>query len=211
MVDPTKAAVHHEPMSKPISTDGHRRRRLVQALAALLLAPWNRAAAALAPTPSQTAGPFYPRRFPADLDDDLTAVAGQPPAQGEHAWLSGRVLTRAGNPVAGAWVEIWQCDARGIYHHVGFDGGDPGFQGYGYTHCDAQGAFAFKTILPVPYGGRPPHVHVRVSSDDELRLTTQIYIKGHPANARDSLFDPELAADWLTQAGRVSANFDLVI
>lgn len=211
LVDPARSAVHHEPMSKYISADGHRRRRIMQALAALLLAPWNRAAAALVPTPSQTAGPFYPRRFPADRDDDLTAVAGQAPAQGQHAWLSGRVLSPAGDPLADARVEIWQCDARGIYHHVGFQGGDPGFQGYGHTRCDAQGQFRFKTIQPVPYGGRPPHVHLRVSTDDELRLTTQIYIAGHPANARDGLFDPALAVDWLAEDGLVRASLDLVI
>lgn len=176
------------------------------------------AAAKLAPTPRQTAGPFYPWSTPEHDDADLTRVPGQAPAQGEHARLEGRVLRADGTPLTGARVEIWQCDAVGRYHHVR-DGGrqapDDGFQGYGFADVDDDGAYAFRTIKPVPYGGRTPHIHLRVLDDaGRERLTTQVYVAGEPRNARDGLFDPGLAiafeaidADGLQWAAR----FDPVV
>lgn len=155
------------------------------------------AAAKLTPTPRQTAGPFYPWTTPEFDDADLTRVPGQAPAKGEHVRLTGQVLTPEGSPVAGARIEIWQCDAVGRYHHVR-DGGrtamDTGFQGYGFADADADGRYVFRTIKPVPYAGRTPHIHLRVlDSDRRVLLTTQVYVAGEPRNARDGLFDAELA------------------
>src|SRR5207253_8648597 len=77
------------------------------------------AAAALPPTPAQTAGPFYPIAFPADSDNDLIQVAGRNgTAKGAVTYVSGRVLDPDGRPVSGARVEIWQCAANGRYHYV---------------------------------------------------------------------------------------------
>jgi hypothetical protein len=66
-----------------------------------------------------TEGPFYPRRFPADSDGDLTRVAGKPPASGTPLEVTGVVMDTAGKPRANALFEVWQCDAFGQYHHVG--------------------------------------------------------------------------------------------
>lgn len=132
-------------------------------------------------TPSQTEGPFYPTSIPADHDADLTQVAGRAaPAQGALLYFTGRVLTPDGKPHAGATVELWQCDAYGRYHHAG-DAGSPrddGFQGYGVAVTDAEGRYAFKTIRPVPYTGRVPHMHLKVRTPGGAALTTQVYIKG---------------------------------
>lgn len=171
-----------------------RRRHVILGLLASLP---GLAAAKLAPTPRQTAGPFYPWAEPEHDDADLTRVPGQPPAQGEHTRLTGRVLLPDGTPLVGARVEIWQCDAVGRYHHVR-DGGrnapDAGFQGYGYCDVDNDGAYAFRTIKPVPYSGRTPHIHLRVlDGDGRERLTTQVYVAGEPRNGRDGLFDASLA------------------
>src|SRR5438552_11289827 len=76
-------------------------------------------AALLAPTPQQTAGPFYPLTLPSDSDNDLVHVAGRDgAARGTVTLVTGRVLDRDGRPVSGARVEIWQCDANGRYHYV---------------------------------------------------------------------------------------------
>jgi len=82
-------------------------------------------AAALPPTPRQTAGPFYPLSIPADSDNDLVRVAGHNgTAQGTVTYVSGRVLDLNGRPLSGLRVEIWQCDTNGRYHYVRDDRGD---------------------------------------------------------------------------------------
>jgi len=134
----------------------------------------------LAPTPQDAEGPFYPRSFPADADHDLMHVAGRPrAAQGQPLYLTGRVLATDGSPLAGAVLELWQCDVNGTYHHVG-EGGtqDPDFQGYGRATAAADGGYAFVALRPVPYGGRPAHLHFRIARAGARTLTTQLYIKG---------------------------------
>ena len=146
--------------------------------------------AALVPTPRQTPGPFYPLRLPLDSDADLVQVEGTGrPAAGVVTHVFGRVLDRSGRPLAGARVEIWQCDAFGYYHHPYDRGGraDPSFQGYGHMVVGADAAFRFRTIKPVPYPGRAPHIHFAVSGPGIERLTTQMYVAGEPANARDGI------------------------
>src|SRR3982750_2643229 len=69
-------------------------------------------------TPRQTEGPFYPDRLPLDTDNDLLIVNDSiTPAVGEVTHLTGRVLGPTGEPVRNALVEIWQCDAKGVYLH----------------------------------------------------------------------------------------------
>jgi protocatechuate 3,4-dioxygenase beta subunit len=158
-------------------------------------------AASLFATPRQSEGPFYPIDLPLDRDTDLVRVAGRSgTAKGEIVQLFGRVLDEAGRPVTGTRVEIWQCDAFGHYHHVGQAGerSDPDFQGYGVTTAEPDGAYRFRTIKPVPYPGRAPHIHFAITGRGIERLTTQMYIKGHPANDRDFLYrnlDDEKARD----------------
>jgi protocatechuate 3,4-dioxygenase beta subunit len=85
-------------------------------------------------------------------------------------------------------VEIWQCDARGIYSHPGASGHkrhDVAFQGYGRVEVDAGGRYAFRTIRPVAYPGRTPHIHFKVHAPGAGRLTTQMYIVGERQNATD--------------------------
>ena len=111
----------------------------------------------LAPTPPQTEGPFYPVEFPLDSDADLVQVKGRAErARGIVAYLEGRLVTEDGRAVTGARIEIWQCDANGVYHHPGDRRGpaDPNFQGYGRTETGADGVFRFRTIKPVVYPGR---------------------------------------------------------
>lgn len=184
------------------------------------------AAAALVPTPRQTPGPFYPQRLPLDHDADLTRVAGQArAAEGVPTQVFGRLLTEDGRPITDALVEIWQCDAKGRYHHPMDRGGraDPAFQGYGQTAVGADGGYRFRTIRPAPYPGRTPHIHFAVSGPGLERLTTQMYVEGDPGNARDVLLsrirDPEARASVLVPFERdpalepegFVARFDIVL
>jgi protocatechuate 3,4-dioxygenase beta subunit len=170
------------------------------------------------PTPRLTEGPFYPNTFPRDIDSDLTRVEGRAAAaQGTVLDVTGHVMDRAGKPRAGARVEIWQCDATGSYHHVGGVVGDENFQGFGFTTTDAEGRYAFRTIKPVPYPGRTPHIHFTVLEGSRRRLTSQMFIEGEPRNARDGLYrslgsDARLVTMRLEQAGAgLTGSLDIVL
>ncbi len=143
------------------------------------------------PTPTQSEGPFYPPDWPADAGWNLIGAGnGRVAARGEPLALDGRVLDRDGGPLAGARVEIWQCDAGGRYRHPRAgdgDGVDPGFRGFGATATDAAGRYRFLTLVPVSYPGRTPHIHARVKVAGRSPLTTQLYLEDHPRNARDFL------------------------
>ncbi|MCW5669013.1 MAG: intradiol ring-cleavage dioxygenase [Hydrogenophaga sp.] len=171
-----------------------RRRLLIASAAAAVAAPaWLSPALAqgkpLRPTPRQTEGPFYPVTLPADTDADLLNNGQAIYRKGQAAWVEGTVIDLAGVPVAGAVVEIWQCDHAGRYHHPG-DGGkaDPAFQGFGQVTVGRDGRYRFRTLKPVPYTGRTPHIHVKVRLDRQELLTTQLYVAGEPGNERDGLW-----------------------
>jgi len=171
-----------------------RRRILIGATAAIFVPGLPDLAITQTPlvvTPGQTEGPFYPVSFPADMDADLVRVQGQAArAAGQITHISGRVLNKRGEAVRGAMVEIWQCDARGIYHHPqqsGVQRRDAAFQGYGRTQVAADAAYSFRTIRPVAYPGRTPHIHFKVNVPGAGRLTTQMYIAGEPQNASDGV------------------------
>lgn len=175
-------------------TESIDRRHLLRAgaLLSLGLALPARAEGVLPPTPAQTEGPFYPTRLPADRDNDLVQVRGQAAlALGTVVHLAGRVFDTNGRPIPGARVEIWQSDSHGIYDHPRQDGTerrDQAFQGFGQTLAAADGGYGFRTIRPVPYPGRTPHIHVKLFAPDGRELTTQMYVAGDPANERDGLF-----------------------
>ena len=141
-------------------------------------------------TPRQSLGPFYPTKQPLDSDADLTFVEGRDGvAAGEITNLSGRVTNTEGASVANALVEIWQCDAFGAYHHPRAGGGiDPHFQGFGKTRTDAQGGYRFRTIKPVVYPGRAPHIHIKITTAS-TELVTQIYVRGESTNDGDFLLN----------------------
>ena len=207
-----------------------RRRELLIGAAALTipaLPPLALASSGLIVTPGQTEGPYYPVKLPADMDADLVRVQGQA-AQvvGQITHVSGRVLDKRGGIVKGAMLEIWQCDANGIYNHPGdngLKGRDAAFQGYGRTTVDGEGRYAFRTIRPVAYPGRTPHIHFKVHAPGAGRLTTQMYVAGEPQNARDgvlrairnakareSVIVPLLAAGDI-EPGAVKGTFDVVL
>lgn len=201
------------------------RREVILGLAGLILAGPSVASRLLTPTPQQTTGPFYPSEPPLDDDNDLTRIRGRSGvAQGYITELTGRVLDVNGRSIQNVRIEIWQCDANGRYHHPGDRGGravDENFQGFGHTRTDAEGRYHFRTIQPVPYPGRTPHIHVAVLTADGPSLVTQLYIKGEPRNAHDFIFNRipverrhMVLADFVPVPGaraRVSAQFDVVL
>ncbi|MFT5448777.1 MAG: protocatechuate 3,4-dioxygenase beta subunit [Gammaproteobacteria bacterium] len=174
---------------------------------------------ALQTTPPQILGPFYPFMHTPTESGDLT---GGGKAHGPILYLSGRVLNKAGQPVAGARVEIWQANAHGRYAHPNDDTGqplDPDFNGFAVTTTDAEGHYEFKTVRPKAYEvsperWRPAHIHFSVIGKTE-QLVTQMYFKGEKWNETDSWLNSArnkevLIADPQPRAGKESGALELV-
>ena len=181
----------------------------------------------LTSTPRQTEGPFYPDKLPLDSDNDLVQIKGAAAsALGEVTRLSGRILDARGNPLRNATVEIWQTDKNGAYIHSGSGNAarrDAGFQGFGRFETGARGEYLFRTIKPVPYPGRAPHIHVAVKLKGMETFITQCYVRGEAQNERDGVlarirdakarasvivpFEPQKGAN----NDELTARFDIVL
>jgi protocatechuate 3,4-dioxygenase beta subunit len=181
----------------------------------------------LAATPRLTEGPYYPDHLPLDRDNDLVIVDNRiTPAVGAITHLSGRVLDSSGDPVKDATIEIWQVDNNGVYlntrdrkHAMR----DTNFQGYGTFTTASAGDYRFRTIKPVPYDDRCPHIHVRVNRGGREVLTTQIFVAGHELNKQDMVlgglrdpYDRELVTTEFkpiakSDIGELAARFDIVL
>ena len=198
--------------------------RSMMALAGALLVAGAAWGMSLAPTPEQTLGPFYPSVLPEDRDADLLVIKGRADrAQGTVLHLAGRVTDTSGVPIADALVEIWQSDTYGRYL-LPKDGApgqrDSNFQGYGQARTDAAGAYRFRTIRPVPYESRPPHIHFQVTHPRFRPLVTQMYVVGEPGRENLAYFGGQRVRDALSvtlrpaegaEAGALSARFDIVL
>ena len=178
-------------------------------------------------TPRQMEGPFYPNRLPLDTDNDLIVINDSlTPAVGEITHLTGRILDAKGRPLRNVAVEIWQCDNNGVYLHT--ESGNAGkrdknFQGFGRFTTASTGEYYFRTIKPVPYPGRTPHIHFKIKKSGKELLTTQCYIKGNAANDRDGVYRAirdakdrqavtiEFAKLKDSKIGELAAKFDIVL
>lgn len=134
-------------------------------------------------TPKQTEGPFFvdERLERSDIrvdPSDGSVKSGVPLRLTFHV----SAIRGAGcNPISGAIVDIWQCDAIGVYSAVN----EPGSQSTtaknflrGYQITQADGSTQFTTIYPGWYPGRTVHIHfkVRVSGKSgRQELTSQLY------------------------------------
>jgi protocatechuate 3,4-dioxygenase, beta subunit len=181
----------------------------------------------LVKTPPQTEGPFYPNRLPLDTDNDLLIVNdGITPAVGEVTHLGGRILDARGNPLRNALVEIWQVDGRGSYIHTDDPNRakhDTNFQGFGRFLTGSSGEYYFRTVKPVAYPGRTPHIHFKIKKADKELLTTQCYVKGEAGNEKDFIYmdirdlkaRSSVTIDFApmkdSRIGELAAKFDIVL
>lgn len=149
-------------------------------------------------TIAQTEGPYFTRNSPQRwslLDDGVN---------GTRLLLSGVVLTRACVPVAGALLDFWQCDDRGVYDNVGYR-----LRGHQFTGDD--GRYSLETILPGLYPGRTRHIHVKVQAPTGPLLTTQLYFPDEPGNRRDGIFHPALVMALSEEDDGKLGTFDFVV
>lgn len=179
----------------------------------------------LAKTPRTTEGPFYPDKLPLDTDNDLLIITKNiDSAVGTVSHVTGRVLGVDGEPLRNCLVEIWQCDNQGAYLHSGSsnaDKRDSNFQGYGRFSTDLEGRYYFRTIKPVPYPGRTPHIHFAVTRGKDRLLTTQLFVKGDPGNEKDGIYNAmgdrkdavtaEFAPVKDSKIGELAASFEIIV
>ncbi len=175
-------------------------------------------------TPPQILGPFYPFMHKPTDSGDLT---GGGKAAGTVLYLSGRILNKKGEPVAGARVEIWQANCHGRYDHPNDDTDqplDPNFNGFAFTVTGADGRYAFKTVRPKAYQvsperWRPAHIHFNVLGKTE-QLVTQMYFVDEQYNATDSWLNSAARKDALItepkpivgkEPGALAVEFDVIL
>ncbi len=151
-------------------------------------------------------GPFYKpgAPFEADLADDLP---------GQLVQIEGTVYgCDCVTPLAGAIVDIWQADDSGGYDNAGFTL-------RGRIETDADGRYSLLTIKPGWYLNgdqfRPAHIHYKVSHNDGVALTTQLYFEGDPyipidPFVKDSLIIP-LAEGAVKGRSALLGTFDVVL
>jgi hydroxyquinol 1,2-dioxygenase len=144
-------------------------------------------------------GPFFVDGSPyVPLGGDITGGA-----MGKPCWVEGTVTDTAGNPVPEARIEVWECDANGLYD-VQYSDGRVADRAHLFT--DADGSYRFWGLTPIPYpvphdgpvgvllaaAARLPmraaHLHFMVSAKDLRTLVTQIFVAGDDLLTRDSVF-----------------------
>lgn len=155
------------------------------------------------PTEYVMEGPFYTPNTP------KRSVLREAGTVGTPLVLTGRVLTRDCKPIAGAVLDFWQCDGKGVYD-------TEGFKLRGHLLTDASGAFRVETVKPASYKmagrDRAPHIHVKVQGPRTRLLTTQLFFPGEPLNAQDWFVEESLIMQVAKSgSGSLAARFDFVL
>jgi protocatechuate 3,4-dioxygenase beta subunit len=231
-------------MTEPSSTARRRLlRRTGMAFALPLFGPLPLRALAASPLcvvrPQQTAGPFFLDRQleRSDIRSDPADGVPRPGVPLQLDFRVGRIVDDDCTPLTDAIVDVWQCDARGVYSGVGMRGAERGADGFlrGFQRTDADGMARFITIVPGGYPGRAVHIHFTVRSaladGRHHAFTSQLYfddtlidaVHADPAyaghgrrrtrNAEDGIFrrggGERLQLEPLSAADGLAATFDL--
>lgn len=126
-------------------------------------------------TAQTTEGPYY--FDPGLLRNDITEGRSGVPLEVRFV-----VVDQAGVPFANAQVDIWHCDAQGVYSGYVGQGDDHGLSTRGQTflrgrqRTDRHGVASFRTIYPGWYEGRTTHIHFKVWNGDNAVLTSQFFL-----------------------------------
>lgn len=176
------------------------RRRMLLGGVALIVAPAAYAQQCRV-TPRDALGPFYVKGAPAEAELCASGSGG-----GQKLTITGRVLGAPDcAPLTGALVEVWQADSRGDYTQVGAKQDDAGCLLRASLKTGADGRYAFRTVLPGEYPGRPRHIHYRVSAKGHVTLVTQLYF------ARERGIAQELVVTAAPKDGTLAASFDVTL
>ena len=185
------------------------RRRLLAGSVALCALPFGRVFAdeTCPGTVTNILGPAYRKGAP------FRARLCPPDEPGTALTMSGTVADAATcKPLSGAILDIWQVDAKGDY-----DWNTDAFHMRGKFKAGDDGHYAFDTILPVPYGRRPKHIHYLVTREGYEPHITQCYFNGDERNATDPyvkkelIIAPSARADAASRPGAVAGTFHIAL
>jgi protocatechuate 3,4-dioxygenase beta subunit len=152
---------------------------------ALSLTPFGAARAADAGTVScvataeQTEGPYFvdERLRRADIRSDPVTGAVKDGVPLRLRLIVQSVSAKGCVPLSGATVDLWQCDAAGVYSDVDDAKGHKFLRGYQIT--DTSGRVEFVTLYPGWYPGRTAHIHFKIRGDGpagrHYAFTSQFY------------------------------------
>lgn len=151
------------------------------------LSPFASAAAQTMPScivrPQQTEGPYFvdERLNRSDIRTDPSDGSVRDGAKLALSFVVSRIDGSSCVPFEGVYVDVWHCDAVGIYSDVQDPSFDTSGHEYlrGYQVTDASGAANFVTIYPGWYQGRTVHIHFKIRNDlgagRALEFTSQLY------------------------------------
>ena len=134
--------------------------------------------------PALTEGPYFVDEMlnRSDIRSDPGSGAVSAGAPLAVAFAVSRIDGTSCIPLVGALVDVWQCDALGVYSDVN----DPGFSTKGkkflrgYQLTDATGVARITTIYPGWYQGRTVHIHFKVRTDPQAdaahEFTSQLFL-----------------------------------
>ncbi|MCW5696372.1 MAG: intradiol ring-cleavage dioxygenase [Bauldia sp.] len=134
--------------------------------------------------PEVTEGPYY--FDPALVRSDITE--GRP---GLATALRMQVVDASCRPIEGARVDVWHCDATGVYS--GYDAGEGETFMRGTQFADANGVVEFATVYPGWYTGRTVHIHFKVFLDATNVLTGQIFFPEEVSDFVYASYEPYTA------------------
>jgi protocatechuate 3,4-dioxygenase beta subunit len=125
--------------------------------------------------PELTEGPYY-------LDLDLVRSDITEGRSGLPLDLRVNVVDAGScEPIEGAAVDVWHCDAEGAYSGVQGAEGETFCRGVQMT--DASGLAEFRTVFPGWYTGRAVHIHIKVSADGDQSHTGQLFFDSETLSA----------------------------
>jgi protocatechuate 3,4-dioxygenase beta subunit len=133
--------------------------------------------------PEQTEGPYFvdEKLNRADIRSDPSDGSIRPGVPLRLAFQVSRINGSSCAPMSGARVDIWQCDALGVYSDVRDPHADTRGKKFlrGYQVTNTSGAAEFVTIYPGWYPGRAVHIHFKIRTDSSsrraLEFTSQLY------------------------------------
>lgn len=150
------------------------------AVAMLGVAPRARAASTgCIARPALGEGPYYLHEslLRADITTDPATGLLRPGRPLQVTFQVSRLAPEGCQPLPGAIVELWHCDAAGVYSGVGDAEGQMFLRGH--QVADADGRVQFNTIYPGWYPGRAVHIHFKVRPDKDSRheFTSQLFFE----------------------------------